>query len=546
MRIINVTPDGTALLLQDVSNILQILDTRTWQPRFASLALSNRVSQVWLDPKQQLLLGLTRKGGHEAKGCILQRWKLPTGQLLNTASVTVKSGDTVVPSPDCVQIAVFGGRHVEVFDSRTGKSAWPAISSSQSIQQMKFAPNSRSFLVTSGSKVEVYDAAIGKPLFPPLKHSCPVSHAEFSNDGRCIATSCSDSKLEPREARVWNAHTGQPLSPPLRHGDGVFHAAFSSDGRSVVTASEDGTARLWNAVTGEPLTPQMRHSIAVNHASCSPDGKWIATASHDKTARVWDARTGEPLTPRLKHPSLTMPWGGDKGVDLAIFLAGGRHLLTRYSSVLNYIWELPWDERPAQDLALLAGLLAGHRLDSTGALEPLGSEALRSAWQRLRTTYPQDFAFEQFNLEIPRRDPHARPQHIDLTCYYNASLSEAFNLNSSAWERNQGPHRTSIQSGSGLARYYRAQASGERVAGQRTKVQTAVSIDNRLHLHRQGGEWRLGYDGSRRGLLAGDRLHPRGVRRGRTIMASHRTPGRSGVGSHTRSDDCARHNPTAT
>ena len=431
-RLINVSPDGKNIILQDASNRLEVLETKLWQPLFGSLALSNRVSQAWVNLDRSVVLCLFRPADLKRQECSLQRWELSTAKLLGSASIEARSTDGVVPSPDYRHVAIFSGTRVKMLDSVTGQPMWPQKTFSAPVRQMKFAPDSRACLITSGSAVEVYNALSGERLFAPLEHSCAVSHAEFSQDSERIATSCSDPALEPREALVWNARTGQRLTSPLRHSDGVFHVAFSSDSRAVVTASEDGSARLWNAVTGEPLTPHMRHPVAVNHASCSPDGKWIATASHDKTARVWDARTGEPLTPRLKHPTLTLPWGGDKGVDLAVFLADGRHLLTRYSSVVNYIWELPSEDRPVDDLAALAGLLSGHRLDSTDALAPLESGALSRTWRTLRARYPQEFTFDEVDFKIPQRDARATLRHIDLGGHYNAALAEAFNFNSSA------------------------------------------------------------------------------------------------------------------
>ncbi len=50
------------------------------------------------------------------------------------------------------------------------------------------------------------------------------------------------------------------------------------------------------------------------------------------------------------------------------------------------------DDRPVEDLVLLAQVLCGHRIDATGGgLEPVEPGALRDAWQSLRDKYPADF-----------------------------------------------------------------------------------------------------------------------------------------------------------
>ena len=100
------------------------------------------------------------------------------------------------------------------------------------------------------------------------------------------------------------------------------------------------TARVWDAGTGEPVTPPLKHSESVHHASFSPDGRRVVTVCNDRAARVW---------------------------------------------------EVSPDERPVDDLVLLAQLLASQRVDPTGALETIDTETLHVIWDTLRSKYPSDF-----------------------------------------------------------------------------------------------------------------------------------------------------------
>src|SRR5207247_6927414 len=126
----------------------------------------------------------------------------------------------------------------------------------------------------------------------------------------------------------------------------------------------------------------LRHEYWVRTAVFSPDGKWILTAGADKTARVWNAENGDPLTPPLRHlVELTS----------ARFLAGGHRIVTTDQQGQARIWELRADERPVDNLIMLAGLLSGNSVTPAGQLTRPQSESLEMTWCRLRVKHRSDF-----------------------------------------------------------------------------------------------------------------------------------------------------------
>ncbi len=49
-------------------------------------------------------------------------------------------------------------------------------------------------------------------------------------------------------------------------------------------------------------------------------------------------------------------------------------------------------DRPAADWVRLAELLAGQRLDRSGAAEPLSPQEMQEDWEYLHARYPRDFS----------------------------------------------------------------------------------------------------------------------------------------------------------
>jgi WD40 repeat protein len=150
----------------------------------------------------------------------------------------------------------------------------------------------------------------------------------------------------------------------------------------MATSSEDDTARIWETPSGELAVPPLRHFGAVQRVAFSSDGRRVVTASDDNTARVWGVLTGEPLTPPLTHPG----WGR---ITDACFSHDWKHVLTTSADGTARIWELLLDDRPVEDLALLARLLAVSKIDErTAGFVPLRTEDVRKIWNQLRDKYP--------------------------------------------------------------------------------------------------------------------------------------------------------------
>ncbi len=236
-----------------------------------------------------------------------------------------------------------------------------------------------------GESVQVWNTATVKPI-SRLPLDSQVQHVSISPDGRRVATANPDGT-----AIIWDADTAQAVSPPLRHRGLLYRVAFSPDGTLFVTASADRTARVWDAQTGKPRSQWLKHPGFVTDACFSSDGRRLATVcqpggSHRFPGnageiRIWDAASGEPLTPSLKY----------RDVRHVSFGPTGSQLVAAFGNKTAWLWELVPDERPIQDLYLLAHVLASSELDDTGDFVPLEPARLQTAWDALRSTYPGDF-----------------------------------------------------------------------------------------------------------------------------------------------------------
>ncbi len=368
---------GNRVVAVGVNRLVHVWDTATGKAISPSLEAGASLSQAWLSPNEQTVLGIDK--------LTARIWDAHTGKALTPAMTHATEIRFAAFSPDSRRLvtASENNNNLRIWDTATGKVLCEFAEHQDVPLHAAFSPNGN-LVISSGqdNTARLWDAATGKALdVPPLRHPNPsfMRHAAFSFDGKQVVTVSSKS------AFVWDATSGKKLSGPLKHTGRIAEASFSPDGRKVITVSNDTgdrTAQVWDAVTGDSIAPPMEHKDVLRHAWFSTDehGLRVLTTT-DRYARVWDASTGEAVTPRLDHDNL---------FDAA-FAPDGFGVITVGKDGTVRAWDLPRDERPSADLVQLARLVSGYRLDPDKGLVPCSPMMLRESWNGLREKYPSDF-----------------------------------------------------------------------------------------------------------------------------------------------------------
>ena len=373
---------GNRLMTQAADQSLQLWDTKSWTPAAPRIAASNVVAKAWLSRSEDTLLALSVHREDGATGAEFIAWEAATARQLSATVVKVDADFSAWASPDCALVALTHSNRLALHRVGENRAAWELKLETDAIRYVTFNPDGTRAAVLTRTEARVFDTTTGKNAFPPIKIPAIGMCAAFSPDGKVLATAYGDEFVLDREARLWDADTGKPLAPPMEHNGAIQSISFSHDGRRVLTASHDRTARIWDAQTGKSLLPPLRHPAGVSAAAYSPDARWIATFGEDGAARVWDAESGEPITPPLKSS------GGLQGGG---FLADGKYLITHGVAETLAIWELPRDRRPVEDWIATASLLAARRIDPEGMAEAVSADWLNELWTRQRARHPGDF-----------------------------------------------------------------------------------------------------------------------------------------------------------
>jgi len=107
----------------------------------------------------------------------------------------------------------------------------------------------------------------------------------------------------------------------------------------------------------------------------SPDGKMIAASLLG--GRVWDVETARPITPVLDQRDCR---------GRVLFSKNGSRLMTVCTQGAAF-WDLVPDERPIQDLEMMARVFSSRRIDN-GAVVALRPDEHQALFRELKAKYP--------------------------------------------------------------------------------------------------------------------------------------------------------------
>lgn len=343
---------------------------------------------------------------------------------------------SAVFNPDNTRVATASDDGTAVvWGVRDGVPMFPPIALDQSGAKVIFSPDG-ALLATVGATVRVFNTATGAPVTPPLgPKGKGVWHVGFSKDSRRIGACYVDAPT-----MIWDVASARPVLPPTPYepdestSDAVIENGF------MVTGAQDGTIRIRDLASGRVISTISTGAGAITELGISRDGSRVAAGGLGLPTRVWDTATGQPLTVPITHiggglrrGSQFSPdgsqlvslcdavrvWNAQTGQPLSPLVKVGSNPLTVHYSPDGrrliagcedgsvFFYDLSPSDIPAADLAKLAEVVAGQRVDETGSLASLASEEWRARWSDLTARYPQ--WFEPPQPTAGRVQPQMRP-----------------------------------------------------------------------------------------------------------------------------------------
>jgi len=384
----------------------------------------------------------------------VQLWKSETGAPIGEPFGHAQHVRDACFSADGLKIATASkDQSARIWDVRTQRALTEGLRHSASVERVRFSGDGR-YLVTgcSDGTARVWDVASGEPITERLRHDGEVLGMAFRSDNQRVATASWDG-----DVKVWDASTGVLVSEPLRGCEHGHWVGFTPDQRWLITEAwrQGPVAKLWPVPPQAPSQPQLLAQLAEGVAGVRLD-----------TTGVPEPVPWEEFFALKQQVARSLP--GDDWTRLVQWFLADRssrnispwsmltldeYVQQRLTESTNEALHEPMREAldhfptNAPVMARLARSLL--RYAETYANTPLSREATDlAAWYSTRAFFlaPENPEVrltrvkalqsleqrEQADREafrpdvIPRREPRASPNLIDLTRFHNAGLGQSW------------------------------------------------------------------------------------------------------------------------
>jgi WD40 repeat protein/DNA-binding SARP family transcriptional activator len=251
-RGIAVSRDGRTLALTHSDGTVELVDTRTLEPRASIRATEGPALSVDFSPDGRLL------------------------------AVTGQSG------------------LVTLWDARSAAPAGELRGMQGPSQALAFSPNGKLLAAAESSagsgphQLRVWN--VRRRQLTDFRARTAANLIAFSPDGELIAAAASD-----RGTKILDARTGdlvERLEVGKLAGEGGLSrsVAFSPDGRLLIVGQFNGTGRLFSTQTWRQVGRPLRaHTARITFPEFSPDARTLITASADGTVILWDVATQKQI-----------------------------------------------------------------------------------------------------------------------------------------------------------------------------------------------------------------------------------------------------------
>ncbi len=280
---VSFSADGRAIATASDDQTVKLWDATSGQNRSTFAGHGDAVVAAVFTPDCRRVVSVARKGS-------LIVWDIETSH--RRASFRIENGtvQSLAISPDGRFLAI-GGDQAVILSMVDHREVTRLGRERSQVNCVAFSHNGKS-LVTSGkdSAIKLWQTAGWHlKMTIPGPEKAPVESVAFSPDDQTLAAVDINGGIhffEPISGAKGRIASGQSR---------LWSASFSPDGRSLATTSQDGKIELWDFERSRTCIPVTISRSSLTALAFSPDGEVIILADHSGRVHRHETRHGRLL-----------------------------------------------------------------------------------------------------------------------------------------------------------------------------------------------------------------------------------------------------------
>lgn len=240
-----------------------------------------------------------------------------------------------------------------------------------------YTPDGEHVCVVTPNALSAWDTERGQRVAHTTSPIGPINRAVLAPDSRRVLAIAGPT------AQLWNLTSGEWSAFVIQEVAPITAAAITPDGSTVIAGTQDGAFRYWDVANARMAAEAWRLPGRAREFETSPDGTAALVRTDERTAHVNLVGRGVPTAPQVVSTATRVSTGHTTAIssDTRFFLSASEDVARIYE-----LGQIPvsFSQFSREELLAAARLFSGHDIDNKDQSRLVAADRLINDWSAVR------------------------------------------------------------------------------------------------------------------------------------------------------------------